>query len=128
MARDIANGMMSEMRGHPGPTASGSAGVVDLLVQELADRVVAVLSEAGANGWITDPRVSAKLQKAEDKLERASRRMRDDDDDESHGATDRFPNLKYARPKYSNVDSVLKYIEREDDRDGIKLVIMNFND
>ena len=40
-----------------------------------------------------------------------------------------FPNLKYRKPKYKNVESVLKYVESEkDDTGGVKLVIMNFND
>jgi len=40
-----------------------------------------------------------------------------------------FPNLKYRKPKYKNVESVLKYVESEkDDKGGVKLVIMNFND
>ena len=50
-----------------------------------------------------------------------------DEDDEARPG-DRLPNLKYAGPKYKDVESVLKYIEQEDDKGGVKLVIMNFND
>ena len=40
-----------------------------------------------------------------------------------------FPNLKYRKPKYKNVESILNYVEsNEDDKAGVKLVIMNFND
>ena len=39
-----------------------------------------------------------------------------------------LPNLKYAKPKYQNVESLLNYIESKEDEGGIKLVIMNFND
>ena len=39
-----------------------------------------------------------------------------------------LPNLKYAKPKYQNVESLLNYIESKDDEGGVKLVIMNFND
>lgn len=52
----------------------------------------------------------------------------DKDQDEEVEGDSSYPNLKYARPKYKDVDSVLKYIERDDDRTGLKLVIMNFND
>jgi hypothetical protein len=39
-----------------------------------------------------------------------------------------FPNLKYRKPKYQNVESLLNYVESKDDDGGFKLVIMNFND
>ena len=40
-----------------------------------------------------------------------------------------YPNLKYRKPKYNNVNEVLKYVESEGGNgEGIKLVIMNFND
>ena len=54
--------------------------------------------------------------------------VNDDDGHRKHRARISFPNLKYAKPKYKNVESVLKYIEDSDDTGGIKLVIMNFND
>ena len=45
------------------------------------------------------------------------------------GRGTKYPNLKYAKPKYENVESILKYIESPDDKPAIvKLVIMNFND
>lgn len=48
---------------------------------------------------------------------------------ESKGVRVIFPNLKYRQPKYQKMDSVLKYVEtEEDDKYGVKLVIMNFND
>lgn len=40
-----------------------------------------------------------------------------------------YPNLKYRKPKYQNVSEMLKYVESENGKgEGIKLVIMNFND
>lgn len=40
-----------------------------------------------------------------------------------------YPNLKYKEPKYEGVESVLNYVEDEESEDdGVKLVIMNFND
>lgn len=47
---------------------------------------------------------------------------------EARGVRVIFPNLKYRKPKYKNVESVLKYVEGEEGANGIKLVIMNFND
>lgn len=40
-----------------------------------------------------------------------------------------YPNLKYRKPKYQNVSEVLKYVESNKEKpNGVKLVIMNFND
>jgi len=50
------------------------------------------------------------------------------DEDEVKGAGAKYPNLKYMKPKYANVESILKYVESKDDQGGVKLVIMNFND
>lgn len=40
-----------------------------------------------------------------------------------------YPNLKYRKPKYEHVESILKYVETPEEKgQGVKLVIMNFND
>lgn len=40
-----------------------------------------------------------------------------------------YPNLKYRKPKYHNVSEMLKYVESDAAKgEGVKLVIMNFND
>jgi len=50
------------------------------------------------------------------------------DEEEVKGTQTQYPNLKYMKPKYDNVESILKYVESKDDQGGVKLVIMNFND
>ena len=77
---------------------------------------------------VRDMRVEAALQKAEEKLERSAVRAPDDDEGKARVAGTSLPNLKYAKPKYNNVESILKYVEAEDDSRGVKLIIMNFND
>lgn len=76
--------------------------------------------------------VKAGLAKAEEKIGRALNASvdsdEDGDEDEMGDGKSSFPNLKYAQPKYKNVESILKYIETPDDKGGVKLVIMNFND
>lgn len=81
--------------------------------------------------------VQAALNKAEDKIGRALNASvdsdgDDDNDDDEAGSKSLFPNLKYRRPKYQNIDSVLKYVEskKEKGQDGgdVRIVIMNFND
>lgn len=40
-----------------------------------------------------------------------------------------YPNLKYRKPKYNKVGEMMKYVESENGSgEGVKLVIMNFND
>jgi hypothetical protein len=85
--------------------------------------------------------VLENLQKAEEKIDRALNASvdstpdgdaDDDDDDEAHGAKSQFPNLKYNKPKYKNLESVLKYVETKkkpgDAGGDVRIVIMNFND
>ncbi len=79
--------------------------------------------------------VKAALDKAEDKIGRALNASVDsdgDDDDDEMGSKSMFPNLKYRKPKYQNVESVLKYVEsKEKGGEGVgdvRIVIMNFND
>ena len=48
--------------------------------------------------------------------------------EQDDGAETSFPNLKYAKSKYKDMESVLKYVEQDQEKGGLKLVIMNFND
>ena len=62
-----------------------------------------------------------------------ARRLSDDDDgDDDDGGDDSkslFPNLKYAMPKYNNVDSIVKHNGNGDGgEDAVRVTIMNFND
>lgn len=102
-----------------------------------------------------DQRIEAALQKADEKIGKALNKSDeaneeenkekdiehtelDDLDDvdlatieklEKKGVRIIYPNLKYRKPKYQNVSEVLKYVESENGKgDGVKLVIMNFND
>jgi len=71
------------------------------------------------------------LMKAEGKLTKIMEKGLTDsfgDEDEIKGTQAKYPNLKYMKPKYANVESILKYVESKDDQSGVKLVIMNFND
>lgn len=76
-------------------------------------------------------RTAKGLMKAEGKLTKIMEKGLTDslsDEDEVKGAQAKYPNLKYMKPKYANVESILKYVESKDDQSGVKLVIMNFND
>lgn len=81
--------------------------------------------------------VQAALNKAEDKIGRALNASvdsdgDDDDDNDEVNSKSMFPNLKYRKPKYQNVESVLKYVESKKEKGesggDVRIVIMNFND
>ena len=128
MAQEISQSLMREIETYrtiEGPT-SGSFG--DLLCQQLAEVVVNQLGDAGLGAGPSYKRLEERLLRAEEKLEKLVTSANHDDEDEKAGTRSRFPNLKYAKPKYQNVESLLNYVEKDGDKGGLKLVIMNFND
>ena len=128
IAGDIADGLVGEVVPASPPAQPRPATIVDLLLRELADRVAMLLGEFTTAGIVRNMRAEAALKKAEAKLERAAARASDDDEGDARVTRNSLPNLKYAKPKYNNVESILKYVEAEDDGRGVKLIIMNFND
>ena len=68
----------------------------------------------------------SKFRKADEKLVKVLGKSEDDVEDTPEGGD--YSNLKYGKSKYKNVESILKYVETPDDKGGVKLVIMNFND
>ena len=128
LGQEIAERMVSEMESGRRIETSEPAATVDVLLQQLATSVVGLLREAGSRQPVTDPALEARLQKAERRLAKLASVDGDDDDDGPDGSWGGTPNLKYAKPKYKDVESVLKYVEDEDGCSAIKLVIMNFND
>ncbi len=138
--RGIASAISSELvlelggQGPPalrGPDTMGATNrsLVDLILPGLsvvmADRLDAlVVPDQSAEGSI-----ESRLRRIEERLLEIlpSGYDNDEEPDAPPGRTD-FPNLKYAKPKYKTVDSILKYVESQDEAPGIKLVIMNFND
>ena len=128
IAGDIAHDMVKEVERASAPAELRSATIIDLLLRELADKIAMLLGDFTVAGTARDMRAEAALQKAERKLEKAAVRASGADVGEARVSESSLPNLKYAKPKYNNVESILKYVEAEDDRRGVKLVIMNFND
>ncbi len=128
VVQEITHSLVLEMESHQLVEGSASASITDLLLQQLAKEVVRQLREANVGNGLSEEDFEAKLQKAEGKLEKLGITGQDDDEDEVAGTGSSFPNLKYAKPKYKNVESILKYVERDEDKGGVKLVIMNFND
>jgi parvulin-like peptidyl-prolyl isomerase len=141
IAQEISQGLRLEMGRQQVAERSTSVSLLDLLLQELVKEVAGQMRNGSQGNGLSDEDLEARSQKVEEKLEKAEKKLKkkleklsnravddDDDDDEAQIAGSSFPNLKYAKPKYKNVESILKYIEADEDKGGLKLVIMNFND
>ena len=126
VAEDIANGLFTEIGDPEAAGVSSQVGIVDDLLRQLGENVVALLKEASADTADATLGVEKRLRPVEHDLDAPMAKPRD----HSQGSLGdgALPNLKYAKPKYNNVESILKFIEQEEDRSGVKLVIMNFND
>ena len=132
LGEEIATGLVLAIERDPTAIERTTAGVVDHLIDQLGKSAVQLLHDARSAQSRSDEELEARLQTVDAKLAKlvieSTDTDEDDDEDEVDGARSQYPNLKYARPKYKNVESILKYIEGKDDKGGVKLVIMNFND
>jgi len=147
----LKNGHQTGPEGVKGNTLSR------ILLKEIAREVVAQLKEEPAEG-LSNPGViqvngttpKKHQNKSEEKLRRILDNHRGDSKEknegikredldegdlkaieklEKKGVQVTYPNLKYKKPKYQNVSELLKYVESEGGAgEGVKLVIMNFND
>ena len=129
IAHEISQGLVSEIAARRVADNSPTAGVVQVLLQQLADEAVRQAEEDASEVALLEA-LETRLQRLETRLEKlaAANGDQDDDEDEVEARDSSFPNLKYAKPKYKDVESLLNYIESDDDKGGLKLVIMNFND
>ena len=124
IAQEISYRLVLEMEGEKVP---GPVSILDPLLRHLATEVTKQLREGVSSEALLDGDLEARLQMVERKLANLApvHEGSNDDTAETGGS---FTNLKYAKSKYRNVESVLKYVEGEEDKGGVKLVIMNFND
>ena len=131
MAREISHGLVDEIEDHRAVEKSIAADVAETLLQQLAQEVVRQLANESSVSPAQDD-LETRLARLETQLREltggSTENEVEDDDDEVEGTGSSFPNLKYAKPKYKDVESILRYVESDDDKSGVKLVIMNFND
>ena len=129
IAQDISQSLVTEMNGcrevAPRPN---SPNIVELLLQRVTEEVVQQLGATSLPVGQTYQEFETRLGMVERKLQKLTAGATGDPVDEPPQAAKSFPNLKYAKPKYQNVESLMNYVERDQDRGGVKLVIMNFND
>jgi len=127
--KDISRKWAKELKGNG--RVKGKKGIVDLLVKALASEVAREVRDGDRKTArvlkdtlvVSNKGPAAKgLAKADRKLAKLAKQGHPDDSNAN-------PNLKYRKPKYKNVESILKFVESKDDKGGgVKLVIMNFND
>lgn len=112
----------------PVDTQSRGLGVADRLERRLAPEVVSKLrgdtSEEGNNLY---QELDARLHSLEARMTLIPQLSTPPEEKEA-GSETSFPNLKYAKSKYKDMEAVLKYVEQDQEKGGVKLVIMNFND
>jgi len=108
--QEIVDNVMSEIQN---AQENNGDSLFSLLIKEIQEAVVRQLEENGELSAEKKEKIEKKLKKAADRLGKVGTA---------------YPNLKYRKPKYNGMDSVLKYIESEDEKGGLKLIIMNFND
>ena len=129
LAEEIARSLVQEVESCRAVAKPASAGIVDLLLPQLAEEVVRQLGTVSRTTDSFTEDLEDRLLAVEIQLKKLALGVPDvveDQDQDEDGSS--LANLKYAKSKYKNVESLMNYIESGKGEDGIKLVIMNFND
>ena len=125
VADQIAGTLIKEIVGDREVARPPYQDMVDRLSRMVGEEVAAWIEKINADTGSEVRAVLDRLLKVEEKLEKLSSEL---DSVSTKEGSSSFPNLKYAKPKYHNVESLLNYVEKGEDQGGLKLVIMNFND
>ena len=99
--------------------------MVDRLARMVGEEVSTWIERVNADAAAEVQAVLGRLLEVEKKLENLSS---EHDSVPAKEGRSSLPNLKYAKSKYHDVESLLNYVESGEDQAGLKLVIMNFND
>ena len=129
LVEEIADGLVQEIRNRSSEDVSGKANAADeitsIVAKEIALEVTQRLPMPASGSATANRHDQDRLTALENRLEKLAAGT----GQSSKSAQDiSLPNLKYAKSKYRNVESLLNYIETKEAEGGIKLVIMNFND
>ena len=128
LAKELTDALDRELSGQETAPAVGPAELFDLLVSVLADRVALEL-QSRQNG-----NDSSSLQGLMNVAKSIRDQVQSSKAEDTHGksessapANNRF-DVREKSPKYANIESLLRYDDTPDPRQGLKVVIMNFND
>ena len=111
VADQIADTLVQGVMSRRAVDRSASQGIGDLLDQMVGDEVdrrIEAMDLETRSGWQT---ITDRLMSVESKLEKLTAEVNAASPEESDSS---FPNLKYAKSKYRNVESLLNYVERGD--------------
>lgn len=125
IADNIAGTLIKEIVGDQQVARPPYQDMVDRLARMMGEEVAAWIEKVNADTGSEVRAVLDRLLEVEKKLEKLSSEL---DRVSSKEGSSSLPNLKYARSKYQNVESLLSYVDKGEDQGGLKLVIMNFND
>ena len=129
VAEEIAGRLVQELKSRAADEAVDLATTAEELANDVALEVAKEISQriAGVskNSEPVDLGIQERLATVESRLAKLAESSGNSSEDEELAG---LPNLKYAKSKYRNVESMLKYIENKETEGGVKLVIMNFND
>lgn len=125
LAEEIARSLVQEVGSCRAVAKPASASIVDLLLPQLAEEVVNQLGKVSRTTDLSSEDSQDRLLEVERKLKKLASVVPDIDEDQDGSS---LGNLKYAKSKYKNVESLMNYLESGEGEGGIKLVIMNFND
>ena len=125
VADQIAGTLVYEIVGDRQVARPPYQDMVDRLARMMGEEVASWMEGINAHTGTEVKVVLDRLQEVEKKLEKLSSEL---DSVPAKEVSSSLPNLKYAKSKYHNVESLLNYVERGEDQGGLKLVIMNFND
>ena len=124
VADNIAGTLIKEILGDGQVARPPYQDMVDRLARMMGEEVASWMEKVNADAGSEARAVLDRLVEVEKKLEKLSSEL----DTVSAKEGSSLPNLKYAKSKYHNVESLLNYVEKGDNQGGLKLVIMNFND
>ena len=129
LAEDIADSLLQELKSLADGDDPDSARAAEELAEDVGKEVAEDMAEhllaVSEGSSDSGDGVLERMATLERKMERLIEKL-GEPSQEQNGAN--LPNLKYAKSKYKNVESLLNYIENKEADGGIKLVIMNFND
>ena len=126
MAQEISRSLVHEIESNGGMAEVGGD-LADPLLQRIAEEVVEQLKTELVTRGLSAHDLQSGLRRMSAMLEDTAVHIPDNGGHTGGDGGD-FPNLKDGKPKYQNVESILRYVEKDDDKGGVKLVIMNFND
>ena len=115
VADQIAGTLIKEIVGDREVARPPYQDMVDRLSRMVGEEVAAWIEKINADTGSEVRAVLDRLLKVEEKLEKLSSEL---DSVSTKEGSSSFPNLKYAKPKYHNVESLLNYVEKGEDQGG----------